>query len=143
MPVAVEIFVMEITLEIMKEAGVRMPTSIGQTVSFLGAVVIGQSAVAAGFIGPATVIVVALTTICSFAIPSLAMTNTITIIRLPLLILSSTFGLFGLSCRSYCNSYFILCHFDPLEHHIWRQLSPYDKNSNKDVINKSTVVENG
>lgn len=132
-PVPVEIFSMEIALVIMKEAGVRMPTTIGQTVSFLGAVVIGQSAVAAGFIGPATVIIVALSTICSYGIPSLAMTNTITIIRLPLLLLASSFGLLGylggiivivlhlMSIRSFGAPYL-------------SPISPYDKNSNKDTI---------
>jgi spore germination protein KA len=132
-PIPIEVFTMELALVMMKEAGVRMPTSIGQTVSFLGAVVIGQSAVAAGFIGPATVIVVALSTICSYAIPSLAMTNTITIIRLPLLLLTSTFGLLGylagiivivlhlMSLRSFGAPYLA-------------PISPYDKDSNKDTI---------
>jgi len=133
LPVALEVFIMEIALVIMKEAGVRMPTSIGQTVSFLGALVIGQAAVVAGLIGPATVIVVALTTICSYAIPSLAMTNTITIIRLPLILLSSIFGLLGylagiivvvlhlMSLRSFGAPYLA-------------PVTPYDKNSNKDII---------
>lgn len=132
-PIAIEAFLMEVVFEILKEAGVRMPTSVGQTVSFIGALVIGEAAVAAGLIGPATVITTSLAAVCSFAIPSFSMNNAVRIIRFPLLILSSIFGLFGflggliaidlhlLSLRS-----FGLPFITPL--------STNDKNSSKDIL---------
>lgn len=94
-PIPVETFFMEVVFEILKEAGLRLPSQVGQTVSFIGAVVIGQAAVAAGLVGPATVIATSLAAICSFVMPSYIMNNSIRLIRFPLLILSSTFGLFG------------------------------------------------
>ena len=69
-PAFVEAMLMEIVFEILREAGVRMPRAIGQTVSVVGALILGQAVVEAGLITPAMVIVVALTGIASFAIPA-------------------------------------------------------------------------
>ncbi len=94
-PAAMEAFVMEIIFEIMTEAGLRMPKALGQTVSIIGTLVIGQGAVMAGLVGPALVIAVAIGAIASFAIPSFSMSNSIRLLRFPLLFSSAVFGLFG------------------------------------------------
>ncbi|RYD01799.1 hypothetical protein N752_28500 [Desulforamulus aquiferis] len=69
-PVIVEALGMELTFELLREAGVRLPKAVGQAVSIVGALVIGQQAVEAGLISPGMVIVVAFTGIASFTLPS-------------------------------------------------------------------------
>jgi spore germination protein KA len=72
-PAIVEAVMMELTFEILREAGVRMPRAIGSSISIVGALVIGQAAVEAGIVSATMVIVVSLTAICSFVFPSFNM----------------------------------------------------------------------
>ncbi|MFX8910793.1 spore germination protein, partial [Acinetobacter baumannii] len=69
-PTIIEALLMEITIEVLREAGIRLPKPIGQAVGIVGGLVIGQSAVQAGIVSPIMVIVVSFTAISSFAIPS-------------------------------------------------------------------------
>ncbi|NPV93490.1 MAG: spore germination protein [Firmicutes bacterium] len=94
-PAILEAFIMEVILDIMKEAGLRMPKPIGQAVSIVGTLVIGQAAVAAGLVGPLMIIIIALAAISSYTIPSYTMGNTLRLIRFPILISTALFGLFG------------------------------------------------
>ncbi|MFK7691838.1 spore germination protein [Paenibacillus sp. HJGM_3] len=96
-PAFVEAMLMEITFEILREAGVRLPKTVGQAVSIVGALVIGQAAVEAGLVSPGMVIVVATTAISNFVIPSFNMGISIRIIRFALMIFAATFGLFGIT----------------------------------------------
>lgn len=94
-PAVVEALIMEIAFEILREAGLRMPRTIGPAVSIVGTLVIGQAAVEAGIVSAVMVIIVALTAICSFLFPSYGLSNTIRVLRFPLMILAAMFGLFG------------------------------------------------
>jgi spore germination protein KA len=94
-PAVVEALIMEIAFEILREAGLRMPRTIGPAVSIVGTLVIGQAAVEAGVVSAVMVIIVALTAICSFLFPSYGLSNTIRVLRFPLMILAAMFGLFG------------------------------------------------
>lgn len=94
-PVLLEAIIMEVAFELMREAGLRMPKPVGQAVSIVGSLIIGQAAVQAGLVSPFMVIVVALTGIASFAIPSYAASFSIRLLRFPLLIASGTLGLLG------------------------------------------------
>nr|WP_281280436.1 spore germination protein [Paenibacillus koleovorans] len=96
-PAFIEAVIMEITFEILREAGVRLPKTVGQAVSIVGALVIGQAAVDAGLVSPAMVIVVAITAISNFVIPSFSMGISIRILRFILMIFAATFGLFGVT----------------------------------------------
>lgn len=96
-PAFVEAMIMEITFEILREAGVRMPRAIGQAVSIVGALVLGDAAVQAGLVSPAMVIVVSLTAISSFVIPSYDLAISTRIMRFIFMILAASFGLFGIS----------------------------------------------
>ncbi|HYK72924.1 MAG TPA: spore germination protein, partial [Pseudoneobacillus sp.] len=69
-PVLLEALIMEIAFELMREAGLRMPKPVGQAVSIVGSLIIGQAAVQAGMVSPFMVIIVAVTGIASFAIPN-------------------------------------------------------------------------
>lgn len=95
-PALVEAMIMEFTFEILREAGVRMPRIIGPAISIVGALVLGQSAVQAGLISAAMVIVVSFTAIASFVIPSINMGTAARLIRFLLMILAGTFGVFGI-----------------------------------------------
>ncbi|MGB9791734.1 MAG: spore germination protein [Thermacetogeniaceae bacterium] len=93
-PTVVEVILMIIIFEILREASVRMPRSLGQAVSIVGALVIGQAAVTAGLVGAPVVILVALTAITTFIVPPMADAGTF--LRLFLIIMAGTFGLFGI-----------------------------------------------
>lgn len=95
-PVAVELMFMELTFEILREAGVRLPKTIGQAISTVGGLVIGQAAITAGIIGPTPVIVVSLTAISSFTMPDYEAGAALRALRFLLLILASTLGLVGI-----------------------------------------------
>lgn len=93
-PLTLEIFIMIILFEIVREAGIRMPRPIGQAVSIVGGLILGEVSVAAGLVGAPTIIVVAFSAIATFAITPL--TDVIAISRLLLIIPSSLFGAYGL-----------------------------------------------
>jgi spore germination protein KA len=95
LPTLVEVLAMEVMFEIMQEAGLRLPRAVGQTVSIVGALVIGEAAVQAGLVSPATVIVIATAGITGFAIPSYSVSMTIRLLRFPLLMIAGTLGVFG------------------------------------------------
>lgn len=95
-PPFIEAFLMELTLEMLREAGVRLPAKIGQTVGIVGGIVIGQAAVEAGIVSNIMVIVVALTAIASFIMPNYEMGSAVRIIRFPMMILASLFGFVGI-----------------------------------------------
>ncbi|MDI4646311.1 spore germination protein [Cohnella hashimotonis] len=94
-PAVVEMFLMEITFELLREAGTRMPRLVGQSISIAGALVLGEAAVQAGIVSNITVIVVALTAIAGFVSPVYSFGANIRLFRYVLIILGSLFGLFG------------------------------------------------
>ncbi|WP_129728491.1 spore germination protein [Ectobacillus funiculus] len=95
-PAIVEALLMEISFEGLREAGVRLPRPVGQAVSIVGALVIGQAAVTAGLVSAPMVIVVAITGIASFIIPSFGQAIAIRMLRFPIMILAGSLGLYGI-----------------------------------------------
>ncbi len=95
-PAFVEALIMEITFEILREAGIRMPKAIGSTISIVGALVIGQAAIQAGIVSPVMVIVVSMTAIASFATPSYAVAISARLIRFMFMVSAATFGFYGM-----------------------------------------------
>jgi spore germination protein KA len=95
-PTLVETFMMEITFDALREAGIRLPKPVGQTISIVGALVIGQAAVQAGIISAPIVMIVSLTGIASFLIPLPTMSQAISLLRFPMLIAAGMFGLYGI-----------------------------------------------
>ncbi len=92
----VEVLIMEMAFEILREAGVRLPRAIGGTISTVGGLVIGQAAVTAGLISPAVIIIVALTAVASFTIPNYEAGYSLRILRFIFIILSALLGIPGL-----------------------------------------------
>lgn len=94
-PALVEALVMVFTFEALREAGIRLPRAVGQAVSIVGALVIGQAAVQAGVVSPLMVIVVAITGIASFMNPAFNVGVTMRLLAFPMMLLAGTLGLFG------------------------------------------------
>lgn len=95
-PALVEALIMEVTFEILREAGLRLPRAVGQAVSIVGALVIGQAAVQAGFVSPVMVIVVSITAIANFSTPIFAMAIAARLLRFVLMGLASILGFYGM-----------------------------------------------
>lgn len=96
-PAILEALMMEVIFEALREAGIRLPQMMGSFVGILGAIVIGTAAVQAGIVSAPMVIFVSLTGIASSLIPRNNLSNTIRLLRFPLMILSGILGLFGIA----------------------------------------------
>ncbi|MRX72883.1 spore germination protein [Bacillus lacus] len=94
-PAVVEILLMELTFEILREAGVRMPRAVGQTVSIVGALVIGQAAVEAGLVSNVLIIIVAFTAISSFVTPIYNFSMSTRLLRFILILGAAMMGLYA------------------------------------------------
>lgn len=95
-PGLLEALFMEFFFEVLREAGIRLPLQVGQAVSIVGALVIGQAAVQAGLVSAAMVIVVAMTGIASFSIPAFNVAITFRLLRFVMIIAAGTLGFFGI-----------------------------------------------
>ncbi|WP_342437046.1 spore germination protein [Paenibacillus sp. FSL L8-0436] len=95
-PPVYEALLMEIMIELLREAGARLPTKIGQTIGIVGGIVIGQAAVQAGLTSNVLIIAVASSAIASFVIPSYMMSASIRLIRFGIIILAGIWGNMGL-----------------------------------------------
>ena len=94
-PSIIEALLMEISIEILREAGIRLPKPIGPAMGIVGGLIIGDAAVNAGIISPFLVIVVAVTAISSFAIPSYSAGITLRMLRFLAMFFAAFLGLFG------------------------------------------------
>ncbi|MDP3050408.1 MAG: spore germination protein [Eubacteriales bacterium] len=94
-PAVIEMLLIDYAFELLREAGIRLPRPVGQAVSIIGALVIGQAAIQAGLTSPLAVIIVAITGIASFVVPAFSMAFTLRLIRFPLTILGGILGLYG------------------------------------------------
>lgn len=95
-PALVEALLMEITFEVLREAGIRMPRAIGPAISIVGALVLGQAAVQAGLVSAGMVIVVSFTAISNFVAPAFNIAITARLLRFFFMFLAATLGLFGI-----------------------------------------------
>jgi len=95
-PPLYETLLMEVTIELLREAGARLPTKVGQTIGIVGGIVIGQAAVTAGLTSNILIISVALSTIASFITPSYIMSSALRALRFPLIFMAGFWGLYGL-----------------------------------------------
>ncbi|MFC0216488.1 spore germination protein [Paenibacillus chartarius] len=96
LPALLEALLMELTFEVIREAGVRMPRAIGPAISIVGALVLGQAAVQAGLVSAAMVIVVSFTAISNFVLPAINMASAVRLMRFVLMLLAGTLGLYGI-----------------------------------------------
>ncbi|PYZ94197.1 spore germination protein [Salipaludibacillus keqinensis] len=133
-PPIIEAFFMELTLELIREAGIRLPSPIGQTIGIVGGLVIGDAVVNAGFVSSIMIIVVALTAISSFVVPANEMNMSIRLLRFPIMIMASLLGFVGII---FClNLYLIhLCKLTSLGQPYFYPLAPFSfKGLLKDIV---------
>ncbi len=91
-----ESLIMLVTLEVIKEASLRMPTKSGQTLGVIGGIVVGQAAVEAGFASQILIVLVGISAIASFLVPNYLMSKANTLIQFIILILASFLGVIGI-----------------------------------------------
>lgn len=140
-PAIIEVLLMELTFEILREAGIRMPRAIGSAISIVGALVLGQAAVEAGLVAAATVIVVALTAISSFAISNEAMSNAVRILRFVFIILAGNLGLLGITIGLVV-MFLHLCKVKSASVPYLTPMAPYVKGGNKDTVLRFPLLLN-
>lgn len=95
-PPVVEVLFLEITIELLREAGARLPSKVGQTLGIVGGIVIGQATVEAALTSNVLLIIVSLTALASFTTPIFKMSNTIRLLRFPFVLFAALYGLVGI-----------------------------------------------
>lgn len=100
-PIILEILILEISFELIREAGLRVPSPIGPTISIVGALVLGEAAVTAGIVSPILIIIVAITGIASFAIPDFVFGFHLRIMRFLFILLGYIAGFLGVALGFY------------------------------------------
>jgi spore germination protein KA len=96
-PTIAEVLLMEVSFELIREAGIRIPGIIGNTIGIIGALILGQAAVQANLVSPVLIIIVAFTGLGNFAIPDFSLAFGARIIRVFFILLGATLGFYGIS----------------------------------------------
>ncbi|UNL85834.1 spore germination protein [Priestia koreensis] len=96
-PPVIEVLFLEITIELLREAGARLPSKVGQTLGIVGGIVIGQATVEASLTSNILLILVSLTALASFTTPIFKMSNTIRLLRFPFIFFASFLGIVGIT----------------------------------------------
>ncbi|MGD6817530.1 spore germination protein [Metabacillus sp. 113a] len=96
LPPILEAVFLELTIELLREAGARLPTKVGQTIGIVGGIVIGTASVEAGLTSNVLLIIVSLAALASFTTPVYKMSNTIRLLRFPFLLFAEFYGLLGI-----------------------------------------------
>ncbi|MBX0319614.1 spore germination protein [Shouchella clausii] len=97
-PAAGEVVVMTLFIELLREASIRLPSPLGQTIGLVGGVVVGQAVVEAHIVSSIMVIIIALTAISSFAVPMYNLSLSFRLLSFVAILFASMFGLFGVAC---------------------------------------------
>ncbi|WP_233434896.1 spore germination protein [Mesobacillus jeotgali] len=105
-PPIIEALLLEVMIELLREAGARLPTKVGQTMGIVGGIVVGTAAVEAGFTSNILIIIIAVSALASFTTPNYMMGNVIRVLRFPLIIMAGFWGFYGLMV-GFC---FLLIH---------------------------------
>lgn len=134
-PTSTSIFFMLLAFEVLIEAGLRLPRTIGQAVSIIGALVVGQAAVQAKIISPVVVIVVAVTGMTGFAMANQDFSNTLRIFRLVFAVFATIAGLYGLTIGFLLLVY----HLNTIETFGVPYFSPFVANEGRDIT-KDTLI---
>jgi spore germination protein KA len=106
LPSALEMLLMIMFFELFREAGLRLPSVIGGTISVVGGLIIGDAAIRAGITSPAMVVVIAISTISGFTLVNQSLIASVSILRIAFVIITAVFGLFGFfSCIYFTLAY--------------------------------------
>ncbi|HYF84096.1 MAG TPA: spore germination protein [Clostridia bacterium] len=133
-PALIEAFLLEVTFELLREAGLRLPAPIGSAIGIVGGIVIGSAAVEAGIVSPIMVIIVAITAISSFSIPSYSLSVGFRMLRFSLMVFAGVLGLYGIMLGVLL----ILSHLVKLKSFGIPYMSPYVSSVGSDF--KDTII---
>ena len=97
LPVAGEILVMAIVVEVLREAAIRLPAPLSQTISIVGALVIGQAVVQANLISGPVIVVISVAALASFVLPQYEMALIVRFLRFPAMACAAALGLYGVA----------------------------------------------
>ncbi|MFJ7972495.1 spore germination protein [Psychrobacillus sp. NPDC096389] len=128
-----EAMLLELLIELIREASIRLPSPIGQTIGVVGGLVIGDAIVSAGLASNLMVIVVASTALASFVVPSVEMNTTIRILRFPFMVAASLFGFFGIVIGSLI-LFIHLLNLQSLNHPYLSPLVPFEPKKIKSIF---------
>ena len=106
-PSLVELLLMDLSFEMIREAGIRMPGPIGSTLGIVGGLILGQAAVSAKIVSPIMIIIIAITGIGSFATPDYSLGWTYRILRLIFIFLAALFGFYGIAVGIFIYSLYL------------------------------------
>lgn len=95
-PTIIEVLLMEVSFELIREAGIRIPGTVGTTLGIVGALILGQAAVAANIVSPILIVVVAVTALGSFAIPNYSLSYYVRMLRFAYILMAAFMGLLGM-----------------------------------------------
>lgn len=95
-PIVFEILMMELSFELIREAGLRVPSPLGSTVGIVGALVLGEAAVSASIVSPILIIIIAITAISSFVVPDFSLSFHLRVARFGYTLLGSFSGFLGI-----------------------------------------------
>jgi hypothetical protein len=132
-PPVIEVLILEYTIEMLREATIRLPTYIGTSIGIVGGLIIGQAAVDAGIVSNLIIIIVAVTALASYLIPNYDMGLTVRYIRFIVMFFASIFGLIGVVITGL----FIISHLVVLEslgEPYFKPMLPFRANDFKDII---------
>ncbi|TDX48036.1 spore germination protein [Orenia marismortui] len=132
-PSVIEVLFMEVAFELLREAGIRIPTTIGPTIGIVGALILGNAAVEANLISPILVIVVALTGLASFTISDDSLNNMVRIMKFIFLGFSSLYGALGIVVVFICFLAYI-SYFKSFGTPFLAPMVPYYKSSNDLIL---------
>jgi spore germination protein KA len=107
-PSIVELIIMEVAFELIREAGIRIPGPIGPTLGIIGALILGQAAVAANIVSPILIIIVAVTGIGSFAVPNYSLAFSFRVLRFAYIIFGAMAGFLGVTAGVFIHSLFLV-----------------------------------
>ncbi|MGL4571286.1 MAG: spore germination protein [Clostridium sp.] len=91
-----EIFLMEVIIEFLREGGLRLPSKVGQTLSIVSGIIIGDAALQSRIVSPSALFIVGISVVCTFLIPNYQMALSLRLLKFPILIFCNLFGIFGL-----------------------------------------------
>lgn len=107
-PTIVEIVLMEISFELIREAGIRIPGIVGNTIGIIGALILGQAAVQANLVSPVMIIIIAFTGLGNFAIPDFSLAFGVRILRVIFIISGAILGFYGISLAMVAVGYMMV-----------------------------------
>lgn len=134
-PTVIEIIGMEIVFEALREAGTRMPTNLGGTLGIVGGIIVGQAAVDAGLVSPMVVIIIAMTGVCSFAIPNISLVSAYRLLKYFMIFLAAVGGFGGI----IVGLFLVVSHICGLKSFGKNYCEPFTGDSRNSVI-KDTLI---